>query len=236
LIDKLEWDSKFFGRGIGRLTKVQPEKKLRSLIQQAHKKGYEYLSCRLILDKIAEIQLLERHEFYLTDIGVVWEKKVVKNISNLKPQISSSNIREATDKDVPMLKKTVKGLFKDSRFYNDPFFTEAAADKLYQVWVENSLKDKTIKAFVAEKSGFITCKILSKTKGNIPLVGVVKEAQGKGIGIDLMHQALKWFVGNGIKTITVRTQANNISARDFYKGLGFRIKHVDVTMGMILRK
>lgn len=76
MIVKLKWDSKFFGRKIGRLTKVLPEKKLKSLIQQAHKRGYEYLSCRLILDKMAEIQPLEKHGFYLTDIGIVWETKL----------------------------------------------------------------------------------------------------------------------------------------------------------------
>ncbi|HBG92146.1 MAG: hypothetical protein A2X54_03480 [Nitrospirae bacterium GWF2_44_13] len=234
MIEKVEWDSEFFSRKIGRLTKVPQGKKLKNLIHQAHNKGYEYLSCRLILDKIAEIQLLEKHGFYLTDIGIVWEKKIIKNISNLKSQISNSNIREATGKDSPMLKTTVRGLFKDSRFYNDPFFTKKEADKVYQAWVENSVEDKTIKVFVAEKSGFITCKRLSKNRGDIPHIGVIPKSQGKGIGTSLMHRALKWFKENGVNTATVRTQANNSIAMNFYKKLGFEVKYIDMTMGLIL--
>ena len=232
MIEQLKWDSEFFGRKIGRLTKVQPEKKLRSLIQQAHKKEYEYLLCRLILDKIAEIQLLERHGFYLTDIGVVWEKRI--QYSTFNTQHPTFLVREATIKDIPMLKSMVKGLFNDSRFYNDPFFTKKEADKVYQTWIENSLQEKTAKTFLVENCGFITCKRLSKNRGDIPHIGVVPKSQGKGIGTTLMHRALKWFKENGVKTVTVRTQANNSMAMNFYNRLGFDVKYIDVTMGLVL--
>ncbi|HBR21220.1 MAG TPA: hypothetical protein DD713_01415 [Nitrospiraceae bacterium] len=145
-------------------------------------------------------------------------------------------MREATIKDIPMLKSMVKGLFKDSRFYNDPFFTKKEADKVYQAWIENSLREKTAKTFLIEDCGFITCKILSKNRGDIPHIGVVPKAQGKGIGTSLMHRALKWFKENGVNTATVRTQANNSMAMNFYNKMGFNVKYADVTMGLILNK
>lgn len=228
MITELEWDSKFFGRKIGRLTKIPSEKRFKRLIEKACEDGYTYLTCRFVLKKMSDVQILGRHNFYVTDIGVVWERKV-SEIS--EPAVL---VREATIKDIAMLKSMVRGLFSDSRFYNDPFFTYEEADKFYQAWIGNSLKDKAIKVFVAGESGFITCRILSKNKGDIPLVGVISQKQGKGIGSSLVYKALDWFKIMGVKTITVRTQATNTKAMNFYMGEGFKIKYTDVTMGLIL--
>jgi dTDP-4-amino-4,6-dideoxy-D-galactose acyltransferase len=128
----------------------------------------------------------------------------------------------------------VKGLFKDSRFYNDPFFTSKEADGVYQKWIENSLHDRTIRTFLVDGSGFIICKKPSKKRGDISLVGVIHKKQGRGIGHNLDYKALDWFKSTGADTVTVRTQVNNIKAMKFYMGLGFRVKYVDVTMGLIL--
>lgn len=236
MIVELKWDSELFGRKIGRLTAVPSEEKLKGLVKQAVKEGYRYITCRVVLKRVTDIQVLQSQGFYITDIGAVLETSSPFSVPTSQFPIPNSQfpVREATIKDIPMLKSMVKGLFKDSRFYNDPFFTKKEADKGYQAWIENSVKDKTIKVFVAEKSGFITCKILSKNKGDIPLVGVVPKVQGKGIASRLMSKALNWFQENGVKTVTVRTQINNITAMNFYSGLGFRIKYVDVTMRLIL--
>jgi hypothetical protein len=115
LIRELAWDSKFFKRKIGRLTKIPPDDVLQKLIRRALKENYQYLNCRFTLNNASEIQLLEKYGFYVADLGVVWERKSVA-ISG--PAIS---VREADVKDAPMLKKFSRGLFKDSRFYNDPF-------------------------------------------------------------------------------------------------------------------
>jgi hypothetical protein len=76
LITELKWDTKFFGRKIGRLASIPPENRLRKLILNAKRDGYEYITCRLELDKISNIQLLESQGFYITDIGAVWETKL----------------------------------------------------------------------------------------------------------------------------------------------------------------
>ncbi len=233
MIVELKWDSELFGRKIGRLTAVPSEEKLKGIVKQAVKEGYRYITCRVVLKRVPNIQLLETQGFYITDIGAVWETELSSQFTVRSSQFTA---REATIKDIPMLKSMVKGLFKDSRFYNDPFFTKKEADKVYQAWIENSLREKTAKTFLIEDCGFITCKILSKNRGDIPHIGVIPKAQGKGIGTSLMHRALKWFKENGVNTATVRTQANNITAMNFYNKLGFNVKYADVTMGLILSK
>lgn len=232
MIVELKWDSELFGRKIGRLTAVPSEEKLKGIVKQAVKEGYRYITCRVVLKRVPNIQLLETQGFYITDIGATWEKEH----STFNIQHSTFSVREATIKDIPMLKSMVKGLFKDSRFYNDPFFTKGEAEKFYRTWVENLVCDKKVKTFLVEGGGFVTCKKLQGNKGNIPLIGVIPRRQDKGIGQSLMYEALKWFKKVGVKSVNVRTQSNNISAMNFYMRTGFRIKYVDVTMGMILRK
>jgi len=236
LISELKWDSAFFKKKIGRLTSIPEEKKLKKLMHQASEDGYEYLTCRVVLKKISEIQILEKHGFYLTDTGVVWEKEVDIQHSTFNIQRSTFPVRAATIKDAPMLRLMVKGLFRDSRFYNDPFFTYREADRFYQEWIENSLYDSTVSTFIVDRCGFITCRKLSKKRGDISLVGVTPGKQGKGVGHNLVYKALDWFKSTGADTVTVRTQANNIKAMNFYIGMGFKVKDIDITAGIILKK
>lgn len=228
MIRELTWDSTFFKRKIGRLISVPPERLLPKLLAEASNGGYQYLACRFVMRKVSEVQILEKYGFYTTDVSVVWERKAGA-ISD--PLMS---VRAAGMKDAVELKRMIKGLFVNSRFYNDPFFTSDEADRLYQAWIRNSLHDKDIQTFVVAGKGFITCKRLSERKGDIPLVGVMPDEQGKGVGRSLISRALDWFKVAGIRTVTVRTQANNTRAMNFYKEMGFIVKYAEATMGKIL--
>ncbi|MBI4689211.1 MAG: GNAT family N-acetyltransferase [Nitrospirae bacterium] len=227
MIEELKWDTEFFKRKIGRLTGVPPENELKMLLEKACKEGYTYLTYRTVMEKMSDIQILEKYGFYLTDMGIVWERKT-DNIS--QPIISA---REATIDDMPVLKSLAGGLFIDSRFYNDPFFSYEEAERFFRMWVENSVLDKANKTFFVEYSGFVICRFL-KNEGDILLIGVVKEKQSQGIGHSLIRKALDWFKENGMNVVTVRTQAKNSRAMNFYMGLGFRVRSVDVTLGKIL--
>jgi len=227
VIKEVVWDSKFFGRKIGRLTKVPGENALRKYIRQACAYGYEYLTFRLILKEISEVQKLEKNGFYITDIGVVWERKT-DGIPD-----KTLAVTQATLNDSPMLEEMSAGLFTDSRFYNDSFFTYEEAENLYRHWIRNSLRDRASRTFFIEGCGFIIIKRQEKG-GEIVLVGVVPEKQREGAGSRLVYHALAWFKGKKVDTVTVRTQANNLRAINFYTGLGFQMKHMDMTMGLVL--
>lgn len=231
MIAELAWDSKLFKKKIGKLTKVPSEMRLKRLISQADKEDYSYLTCRVIEGMIADIQQLEACGFYTTDIGTVWERKT-DGIALRE----GNPARVAGKKDAPALKSMANGLFLDSRFYHDPFFTAEDAEKVYHRWIDNALKNKFQKTFLVDGSGFITCKKLSDNDGDISLVGVVSQKQGKGIGHSLMSKAFEWFCNEGVTTVTARTQATNTRAMNFYAGLGFRVKYMDTTMGLILKK
>jgi len=227
MIQELPWDTELFGRKIGRLTEVPSEKILRNILRHAKKQKYRYLTCRLGADKINDVHILEKKGFYLTDIGIMLERDTDEI------ERTSIPVREAVIDDIAMLKEKIKGIFTNGRFYHDPFFTKDEADRLYQAWIENSVKGFADKVFLMGSEGFITCKV-SGNAGDIPLIGVSSSSRGRGIGTALVLHALKWFKEKGVKDVTVRTQAVNIKSIKFYDHLGFEIKAIDVTMGKIL--
>lgn len=227
MIEELPWDTELFGRKIGRLTEVPPEKSLGNILENAKEQKYRYLTCRLSANKITDVRILEKEGFYLTDIGILLER----NMDDIER--TSIPVREALVNDIAMLKEMVKGVFTDSRFYHDPFFKKDEADRVFQAWIENSVKGFADKVFLIGNEGFITCKVSGNT-GNIHLIGVSTSYRGKGIGTALVLHALSWFKEKGLKNVTVRTQAVNTNSIKFYTNHGFKIKAVDITMGKIL--
>ncbi len=221
MIYELIWDTELFGRKIGKLDGISADEELKKILAQATEEDFKYITCRVNASEIHTIQNLEKVGFYLTDVGVVFERNV-KPIE--KPKIIA---KEATIEDVGTLNKISTGLFRSGRIYNDPYFTKEEADRFYQKWAENSVRSINDKVFLIDEKGFITCK----PSGNIDLIGVSTNYQGKGIGTALVHNAINWFNKIGINNVTVRTQGGNSITIKFYEYLGFRIKTLDITMG-----
>jgi|GEM_PF-1230864 len=144
-------------------------------------------------------------------------------------------IQLATADDIPDLKKLVRPLFRESRFYSDPFFSKKDADNLYKSWIENSVKGEAADVVLyLPRTGFVTCKKTGRKSGSIVLVGVRKDARGKGVGTALVREAMNWFGKENIESVTVRTQLKNVKAMNFYIGLGFLVRGYDLMFGRIL--
>ncbi|MBA4372527.1 MAG: hypothetical protein C0402_06650 [Thermodesulfovibrio sp.] len=227
MISELVWDTALFKRKIGRLTKVPAESRLKGLIRQAEKEGYAYLTCRIPGGNMSALQLLEAHGFYTVDVGVVWKRESVAYPDQPFP------IKEASPRDFRKLTAMSAGLFKSSRFYNDPFFSAEDADRLYSAWIRNALRDGGCRTYLIKDSGFLVCR-QKKGSGDIALIGVVPGKQGRGIGRSLVLHALTQLRDGGQDTLTVRTQIKNISAMNFYLGLGFKIQYTDTTMARVI--
>ena len=225
------WDSKFFGRKIGDLI-LRPARNSSSIthdIRLARAAGFAYLSCTVERFDVALTQALHANGFYLADIGIIWQTLVKKTPSRRR---SAHTPRRAEEQDIPGLRKMAGTLFTHSRFYQDPFFTRTEADRLFRQWTENAVLGKAANMVLhVPDVGFIACKLSGRKSGEIPLVGVTRKNQGKGIGALLVSAALAWFQKNGVETVTVRTQLRNTEAMNFYRSLGFSIKSHDMVFG-----
>lgn len=237
LISELSWDSNFFGRKIGEFhADLRSMHMLNKTLLQARDIGYRYLLCKLDSSNTPLIKALESNGFYLTDISVTWH---IEMINFLKGQsadhISTEGVRPATEQDIPMARNIAKGLFLHGRFYNDPFFTEEEADTLYQTWIENSIRDSVNQVvFLIPNTGFISCRKLSSSTGEIILIGVREKMRKQEHGKYLFFAAMGWFKSEEISEVRVKTQLRNIGAMNFYSRLGFAIKEYSLVFGNIL--
>ncbi|MEW6002162.1 MAG: GNAT family N-acetyltransferase [Nitrospirota bacterium] len=234
MIKELDWDSAFFKRKIGELniTHGKP-KQIEAAVEKAKADGFAYIICKLKSKQTNFTARLESLGFSLIDIGVTWaietDRLVCKNM-NSHPRIRKS-VKIAVQKDIPCLKKITTSIFEGSRFYRDPFFSEKEADNLYNAWIENSVNGSAADVVLCiQGRGFVTGKKIKGRKGEIVLIGVKKGFHNKGIGTVLAEEALKWFLNEGVRIVSVRTQLANLSAMNFYLKLGCYIKDYDIVL------
>lgn len=227
MIEELPWDSDLFGRKIGRLKAAPAAEELGGLLKRAASEGFRYLSCRIPAIGIEDIQLLESHGFYVSDVSILWSRHPGGK------EAAASTIRAAISSDKDAVVRISRGIFTDGRFYHDPFFSREEADRLYEAWAANLFAGLADRVFIAGEQGFIGCALRGRA-GDIPLIGVAAGSQGRGIGTALINHALAWFRTQGVNEVTVRTQAGNRQAVRLYERCGFSVKEADVTLGRAL--
>jgi dTDP-4-amino-4,6-dideoxy-D-galactose acyltransferase len=134
-------------------------------------------------------------------------------------------IRPSVPADIPALRSIAKVSFRITRFYNDPNFPSELCDALYETWIEKSCTriDETVLVAENQKDpiGFISCKFVDQNQGEIGLVGVQPDWQGKGLGQELISESLSWFSDKGVSLVKVVTQGRNSQAQRLYQRCGF---------------
>jgi ribosomal protein S18 acetylase RimI-like enzyme len=73
--------------------------------------------------------------------------------------------------------------------------------------------------------GYISCHLKGQI-GQIGLLGVSANAQGKGYGSQLIEAAFCWFAEHGAGEVSVVTQGRNVGAQRVYQKYGFLTKSV----------
>jgi dTDP-4-amino-4,6-dideoxy-D-galactose acyltransferase len=224
----LDWDSDFFGLRIGRVVKnrLQP-----GTIEQINRWAeIQRIDCLYFLadiDDIKTIRLAERNAFCLVDIRVTLERIIEKN-KFIQTKATTGSIRQATLDDLAALKAIARVSYHDTRFHKDTRFPVARADSLYEIWIEKSCQGFADAVFVAEIDhlpvGYLSCHLSGDGKGNIGLVGVSQNSQGKSIGRLLTDKAMNWFVENNVRQVSVVTQGRNFKAQRLYQRCGFLTK------------
>ena len=192
------------------------------------------LACLYLLaepDETAIIQLAEADDFRFMDVRMTLTYKPSTSPGVEKPKIPSGYLlRNATLQDLSALKNIARLSHQNTRFYADPNFSRIDCDRLYEVWIENSLKGYAQQVFVAENrtssqaEAYLTCH-LKQDHGDIGLTAVHPSARGYGIGMSLIQQALVWFSENGATWIDVVTQGGSRPAVSLYQKAGFQVSH-----------
>ncbi len=226
MIEYLEWDSHFFNKRIGRciISSLQKADFI-SIIEQKENSQLDivYLFVQKI-NRDAEKELI-RHQAYPVDNRVYYVKKNFCSDEDV-----SSQIELYSDSPSAELLELAYLSGHQSRFKKDSRLNESFKE-LYKQWIIKSISGEMADAvFVAKNQhsieGFVTIQ-KNGFNGQIGLIGVLPEAQGKGLGSKLIKKTEIWCLQNGIDTCTVITQMENTGACKLYEKNGYSITQVE---------
>ena len=226
----LDWDSRFFGRRIGRVTpaRLTPEV-LPEIHSWADSQQVDTLYLLADAQDPATVKLAQQSGFQFMDIRLTLERPL--NLATSK-KVGDALIRQWKEEDLPTLKTIAQVSHRDSRFYYDSNFTRDLCDAFYETWIEQSCRGFAKQVLVAEldnaPSGYVTCNLSARATGSIGLFAVAGDAQGRGLGQDLIAAALNWFTENGANLATVVTQGRNTRAQRVYQRCGFVTRTVQL--------
>jgi dTDP-4-amino-4,6-dideoxy-D-galactose acyltransferase len=216
----LEWDSSFFGFPIARVLVDIKSSLINNKIDnwaKDNKVRCLYYLCDANNTECTEIA--EDNGYRLRDLRTTleWSSKFAQKA--FLPVTSSISIRSYEKHDLPSLKELARTSYPFSRFFRDPHFPDSKCGKMYAIWLEKCIVNKSFKTFIAtldgELIGYISIKN-STTKGEIILVAVKDEFHRQGIGSLLLEKAVSYFKVKGYKQISVVTQGINIKAQRLY--------------------
>ncbi|HVP22074.1 MAG TPA: GNAT family N-acetyltransferase [Anaerolineaceae bacterium] len=227
----LEWDSEFFQRRIGRLTESRLTTDVMTRVNEwAARERIDCLYFLADVNEVNSIRLAEDNGFHCVDIRVTLEHRIDPG-STANNQFAE-NVRLVKPEDQPVLSAISRNNYLNSRFYADPNFPARRVDDMYEVWTQNSINGQAGAVLVAEFDkrpvGYITCLLLNDGSGNIGLVAVDPNYQGKSIGRALMESSLAWFRSKKVSSVSIVTQGSNIRAQRLNQKCGFYTKSMQI--------
>lgn len=218
----LQWDTDYFGISSARV----------NLNGSVDKEGQEE-----ILDFCKDYQFVtisnhnninennqwigKRTESFLADMNMQY-LKILNDESNYRDDRTYViNNLSRNEQIVDIARST----FNYSRFFNDQNLAENKAKKIYIHWTISAFDQKNKYFVISTRDGNVAGYILfsmSKDISVIELIAVDEKYQGQSIGKSLIYTMETFVLNRGIKKIKVGTQANNITANQFYTGMGFK--------------
>jgi len=222
-IEKLNWDTNFFGYQIGKVE-----------LEDFHKDQYEVLmeyisksEMKLIyvypLDQISRLTLL-KYKIPFVGTRVTFEKS---NFFSLKDSAFTRSYEASDEYDVIEKLALISGEYsrfkRDGNFLNNEFFY------LYTEWIKRSLSKEIATDVIVYKNtsnikGFVSYKITPDDDIVIGLIAVDPSEQGQGIGSALIQSIENIACRQNKKRVIVSTQLENRQAMAFYHASNYVIK------------
>lgn len=246
ILTHLEWDTQFFGKRIGKITRVDvapnaPDTTaavatlLEQLLDYARAEGYAYVTYRLPAGDLAKIWGAE-------SVGLRLVDEIVDHTVTLtdphRPRLTAKYpARIVSENDIPALQRIAGHAFTYTRFAVDPFFSADANRVFHEAWIANLVRGLAQAVLAVDVGGqtvgFVACAG-DRSEGRIPLIGVDASTRGQGIGESLIASALDWFASAQFDHVHIRTQVTNTPALALYAKAGFRITSAEVTLSTVL--
>jgi dTDP-4-amino-4,6-dideoxy-D-galactose acyltransferase len=233
LVEKLDWDSEFFARRIGRARVGRLDDAIaRRLVEEATAAGLECVYFIAAIDDLDTVLAAEAHGFHLVDVRVVLERATDLPLPDGDDR-ERFVIDGARADDLPRLEEIARQVARQSRYAFDRRFAPADTERLYRTWVGNALAGYADAVLVAREAaggpplGFVCCKMHGELC-DLQLVGVDVAHRQRRIAHALLCASLGWATGRGARRLQMVTQARNVAAQRLCQGLGFLTREVSL--------
>lgn len=229
----LDWDTQFFGV---RIASLQPREcgveSLRRALDWCRAERIACLYLRSDADDVTTLRAAGELHFRFVDVRMTLDREL--GASGVPA--SHESVRAAKPDDVAALRAIAAYNHTNTRFYADGRFDRERCDELYATWVEKSVNGWAERVLVADTGagaqGYLSIHLRAPKpastdrsappQAEIGLVGIAREAQGRGLGRALVESALAWMRAKGCERVSVVTQGRNIAAQRLYQACGFR--------------
>ncbi len=219
MINKLEWDSEFFGYPVG---EVGFEYSHKQLLEEWR---YNLSNFKLVY-KYSESKIQDQtnkdFSYYLVDTRMPFRKKV--SFKKLHKSIVEY------DGDIPneQLVDLAQLAGIHSRFRRDDNISNDQFKNFYRIWIEKSvqgvLADKVF-VYMVDRNivGFATVKINGEN-GVAPLFAVNRAFEGKGVSFALMNAVEGFIYSQDSRYLVSSTQGINKKAIKVYERFGCKFE------------
>ena len=219
----LPWDTEFFGLRIAAVNAAPLETgAIARLVEEARE---QRVDCVYLLSDAADVgrvQAAEQVGFRFVDIRLTLACAPEARSAS---QPSADRVRAAREADVPALRSLAALSHTASRFFADRRFPRDRAAALYSTWIEKSVRGWSDLVLTVDDdgipAGYLSCHLRAEESGEIGLVAVSQQAQGKGFGGELLDAGMSWFAAHGVERVSVVTQGANLAALRLYQSRGF---------------
>jgi len=236
LIKLLHWDSEFFGFPTGQVFLEDALKTgAKSLLAHLHRQNikllYLFHDLSTEVDNGQKSDLIQTMDARLVDTRIVFSKDLMAIPKTDPPEtVSEFTLPQATDRLYDIVLES--GIF--SRFRLDPKIPPGSYDRMYRIWLDNSVSRKIADVLLVSKdeAGAINGMVTLANRTETAVIGLIAthaDARGKGVGSHLMKAAEQYALQKGKTQLTVATQKANEPACRFYSKAGYQIANeVDV--------
>ena len=220
MVERLQWDSVFFGLRIGRIDIVSNER-WKMLLQEASSLQMHYD----LIYVFSEQELpTDSNKVRLVDTKTIYAKSI--DSSAIMPATIERYQESTPNADLYRL-ALLSGVY--SRFRLDDSLPIDSYERMYRCWMERSVDGSMADLVLVHRTddqtdGMITLKIHDDI-AHIGLVAVDEGAQGRGIGTMLIKAVEAYLQSNTtVRHLKVATQWANKPACHLYEKNGFIVE------------
>lgn len=222
-INRLQWESDFFGLSTAKLDFTAPSAEI---LLASQLDNYEVVQAKILASETCRLDGLSKLGFSLVEGEVDFALTIGIENAYLKSGLSITDIVEpATADDIPLLRYAAEHVFSQSRF-RAPWYNDGDSGRFYALWIEKAVLGTfdhvclLVKDVSGNILGFVSLKHLVDDTVRIGLLAVMPEVNRRGIGRKLMSAAFIWCEQHKKRQLNVATQISNIAALNLYSRSG----------------